>query len=356
MIVVPVNGVMPGNPNYPMDTPENDLPWIDPETGLVERAKSDPSLVKSKLALPTSPQDDTPPPYELGLPSDAPPPGYGPWMNLHRKQPSNAEPVKRSFWRLFPRRRVPSDTPPLGHVTWINKSGKAPACYPAGGPDDWTRRKLVIVGDSGVGKTSAAILWIKGRLPMGYIPSVYENCDRDVTVDSNLVQMSVFDTTGEDCYERLRPLSYPDSHVMMIAYGIDSPQSLRNVIEKWIAEVLHFCAGLPIILVGMKADLRDNPKTVEQLESRGERPVSFKEGYEVAKTIGASAYVECSALTNKGVEEVYEAASRLALGKPRMRRVCGRPFGTSGPVFIAAIILGLLGGLLPRHRARGRNS
>ncbi|KAJ5487851.1 hypothetical protein N7530_002151 [Penicillium desertorum] len=159
------------------------------------------------------------------------------------------------------------------------------------------RRKLVIVGDGACGKTCLLIVFSKGTFPEVYVPTVFENYVADVEVDNKHVELALWDTAGQEDYDRLRPLSYPDSH------------------EKWISEVLHFCQGLPIILVGCKKDLRDDRKTIDELAKTSQRPVSQEQGEEVRKKIGAYKYLECSARTNEGVREVFEAATRAALLK-----------------------------------------
>ncbi|PKX95690.1 Rho family GTPase RHO1 [Aspergillus novofumigatus IBT 16806] len=182
------------------------------------------------------------------------------------------------------------------------------------------RRKLVIVGDGACGKTCLLIVFSKGTFPEVYVPTVFENYVADVEVDGKHVELALWDTAGQEDYDRLRPLSYPDSHVILICFAIDSPDSLDNVQEKWISEVLHFCQGLPIILVGCKKDLRHDPKTIEELHKTSQKPVTpeqiidiFVQGEEVRKKIGAYKYLECSARTNEGVREVFEAATRAAL-------------------------------------------
>ncbi|KAF8519697.1 P-loop containing nucleoside triphosphate hydrolase protein [Gautieria morchelliformis] len=175
------------------------------------------------------------------------------------------------------------------------------------------RRKLVIVGDGACGKTCLLIVFSKGTFPEVYVPTVFENYVADVEVDGKHVELALWDTAGQEDYDRLRPLSYPDSHVILICFAVDSPDSLDNVQEKWISEVMHFCHGLPIILVGCKKDLRRDPKTIEELRKTSQRPVTPEEGMAVAQKIGAKNYLECSAKSGEGVREVFQYATRAAL-------------------------------------------
>lgn len=153
----------------------------------------------------------------------------------------------------------------------------------------------------------------KGTFPEVYVPTVFENYVADVEVDGKHVELALWDTAGQEDYDRLRPLSYPDSHVILICFAVDSPDSLDNVQEKWISEVLHFCQGLPIILVGCKKDLRFDQKTIEELHKTSQKPVTPEQAEDVRKKIGAQKYLECSAKTNEGVREVFEHATRAAL-------------------------------------------
>ncbi|SMN19844.1 similar to Saccharomyces cerevisiae YPR165W RHO1 GTP-binding protein of the rho subfamily of Ras-like proteins, involved in establishment of cell polarity [Maudiozyma saulgeensis] len=175
------------------------------------------------------------------------------------------------------------------------------------------RRKLVIVGDGACGKTCLLIVFSKGQFPEVYVPTVFENYVADVEVDGRRVELALWDTAGQEDYDRLRPLSYPDSNVVLICFSIDLPDSLENVQEKWIAEVLHFCQGVPIILVGCKVDLRNDGQVMEALREVGQQPVSTSDGQAVAEQIGATGYYECSAKTGFGVREVFEAATRASL-------------------------------------------
>jgi small GTP-binding protein len=75
-----------------------------------------------------------------------------------------------------------------------------------------------------------------------YVPTVFENYVADVEVDNKHVELALWDTAGQEDYDRLRPLSYPDSHVILICFAVDSPDSLDNVQEK-VRSRLRFAGG-----------------------------------------------------------------------------------------------------------------
>ena len=155
---------------------------------------------------------------------------------------------------------------------------------------------------------------------------MFENYVADVEVDGKRIELALWDTAGQEDYDRLRPLSYPDSHVILICFAIDQPDSLDNVVEKWVPEVIHFCSHprVPYILVGCKADLRNHRPTLEFLNRAGQRPVTTEQGREVANRVGARMYLECSARTGEGVLQVFQNATRTALlkHKPRKDHIC----------------------------------
>ena len=75
--------------------------------------------------------------------------------------------------------------------------------------------------------------------------------------------------------------------------------------------MIHFCQGLPIILVGCKKDLRDDPRVIEELAKNKQAPVSTAEGEAVAAKIGAYKYIECSAKSGDGVKDTSVSFSSL---------------------------------------------
>ncbi|KAL6483242.1 hypothetical protein MHYP_G00081140 [Metynnis hypsauchen] len=175
------------------------------------------------------------------------------------------------------------------------------------------RKKLVIVGDGACGKTCLLIVFSKDQFPEVYVPTVFENYVADIEVDGKQVELALWDTAGQEDYDRLRPLSYPDTDVILMCFSIDSPDSLENIPEKWTPEVKHFCPNVPIILVGNKKDLRNDEHTRRELAKMKQEPVKAEEGRDMANRINAFGYLECSAKTKDGVREVFEMATRAAL-------------------------------------------
>ncbi|CAH1784969.1 unnamed protein product [Owenia fusiformis] len=127
------------------------------------------------------------------------------------------------------------------------------------------------------------------------------------------VELALWDTAGQEDYDRLRPLSYPDTDVILMCFSIDSPDSLENIPEKWTPEVKHFCPKVPIILVGNKKDLRNDENTKRELMKMKQEPVRPEDARVMSDKIDAFAYLECSAKTKDGVREVFETATRAAL-------------------------------------------
>lgn len=185
------------------------------------------------------------------------------------------------------------------------------------------RKKLVIVGDGACGKTCLLIVFSQDKFPEVYVPTVFENYVADIEVDAKQIELALWDTAGQEDYDRLRPLSYPDTNVLLICYSIDSPDSLENVPEKWVPEVRHFCPNVPFVLVGCKCDLRDDQKTIDELAKSSQKPLSLKEGAEVGLKINAHDHLECSARGKDNVRAVFETATRAALTAKSKKKKAG---------------------------------
>ncbi|CAG7853392.1 GTP-binding protein rhoA AltName: Full=Rho1 protein homolog; Flags: Precursor [Serendipita indica DSM 11827] len=172
------------------------------------------------------------------------------------------------------------------------------------------------------GKTSLVIVHHQGVFPEHFVPTRFESYIADIEVDGRRLELDIWDTAGSEDYDHLRPLSYPYSHVVLICFSIGSPDSLDNVEEKWVPEVLHFCSEpkVPYLIIGCKKDLRGDSRTLETLQRYKLEPVTPEQGQTVADRVGATMYLECSAKTGEGVTEVFEHALRAALLKPSKKK------------------------------------
>ncbi|VDM23676.1 unnamed protein product [Toxocara canis] len=160
-----------------------------------------------------------------------------------------------------------------------------------------TRKKLVIVGDGACGKTSLLLRFCKDEFSEGYVPTVFETYVADITVRNKTVQLSLWDTAGQEDYDRLRPLSYPETDIFLLCFAIDSPDSMENINDKWLPEIRHYCPSVPIVLAGLKKDTRTDWENSVQSDRMKKQFVTSEQGSCLAQMVHAEGYCECSART-----------------------------------------------------------
>ena len=97
-----------------------------------------------------------------------------------------------------------------------------------------------------------------------------------------------------------------------MCFSLEKHDSYENVRKLWYPEVCRICPNTPIILVGTKLDLRDDKETIQMLKERELSPISSTQGLQLAKEIAAVKYIECSALTQRGLKEVFDEAVRAS--------------------------------------------
>jgi len=169
--------------------------------------------------------------------------------------------------------------------------------------DPSANKKLVVVGDGGVGKTCLLIAYTTGAFPGEYIPTVFDIYNATVMVKGRRLNVGLWDTAGQEDYDRLRPLSYPQTDVFLICFDVADRHSFENVRTKWQPELAHHAPGVPFVVVGCKLDLRDENKAA----------VGTHEAVALAEKLGAASYHECSAKTQTGVKHLFDSAHRVML-------------------------------------------
>lgn len=212
--------------------------------------------------------------------------------------------------------------------------------------------KCVVIGDGAVGKTSLLISYTTNTFPQDYVPTVFDNYTTTIslkdpnitensstTIASNTIEthsgptsthsnenlrvfkLNLWDTAGQEEYDRLRPLSYPQTDIFLICFAITEKNSFRNVCDKWLPELklnsniennslFTNYNKLPILLVGTKADLDG---TIPETDSNY---ISKEEIEKCVNDNGFMGYIECSAMTQVGVREVFEKAIESVVFEP----------------------------------------
>ena len=170
------------------------------------------------------------------------------------------------------------------------------------------RAKVVVVGDGACGKTCLLEMYKSKVFPEDYVPTIVDNFVMSEKVDGGEVVLTLWDTSGQDEYDALRPLSYREANLVLICYSIEKKDMLSNVEDKWLVEVQSLCKNAPYFLLGLKSDIRDMSPPEQAANF-----VSTKEGQEMAKKIGAKYFAECSAKLDTNISNLFQEISKYVM-------------------------------------------
>ncbi|CAM9922934.1 unnamed protein product [Bubo scandiacus] len=136
------------------------------------------------------------------------------------------------------------------------------------------------------------------------------------------MKLILFNVAGKNevSYQNLRTVFYTDTDVILMCFSMDRPDSPQNILDFWVPEIKVFCPTVPIILVATKVELRDHESIKKQLTTPGNKPINTAEGKALGASIGAYAYLECSAKTKEGVDTALAIITQCALNEKRMRK------------------------------------
>ena len=170
-----------------------------------------------------------------------------------------------------------------------------------------------------LGKTSLGMVLCGRQFPYEYIPTVFDNTVLSHTFNDRPVTVHLWDTAGPEDYDRLRPLSYPNTNLFLIMFSMVYPSSLDNVSKKWVPEVKLHCPNTPILLVGTKQDLVGDGKIIRKLEQMGQHVVTREEAEQKARECGCVSFVETSAMSGVGVVGLVEGLVKVVAVASEMR-------------------------------------
>lgn len=177
--------------------------------------------------------------------------------------------------------------------------------------------KCVVIGDGAVGKTCMLMSYTMNSYPDDYVPTVFDNYTVPVMLSNTPYYLSLWDTAGQEDYDRLRPLSYPGTDVFVVCFALDNRESFLHIDQKWVPELRHYAKDAPFLLVGLKGDLRSTTHC----------RVMADEIADVAERTKAALYVECSAKHGVNLAQVFEKAlwhgvAARSFVKAKTRRKC----------------------------------
>uniref|UniRef100_A0AAQ4S0N5 Ras homolog family member F n=1 Tax=Gasterosteus aculeatus aculeatus TaxID=481459 RepID=A0AAQ4S0N5_GASAC len=130
--------------------------------------------------------------------------------------------------------------------------------------------------------------------------------------------------SGQEDYDRLRPLSYQEADLILVCFDVTNPTSYENVLIKWHPEVKHFCRDTPVILIGCKTDLRQEEECCRKLKATDQAPITYSQGEEIRQQMNAELYLECSAKHQENVEDIFREATKRTLAFNRKQKNCKR--------------------------------
>jgi small GTP-binding protein len=157
--------------------------------------------------------------------------------------------------------------------------------------------KLLIVGESGVGKTCMLLRFADNLFEPDFLSTIGVDFKvKELLVDNKRVKLQIWDSAGQERFRNITASYYRGSSGIIIVYDVTKSDSFDKVTE-WITEVRRFVPNVPIVLVGNKCDMED------------ERQVPTEDGECLARSQDL-VFLETSAKANTNIEAAFEKLTR----------------------------------------------
>ncbi|XP_013777954.1 ras-related protein Rab-35-like isoform X1 [Limulus polyphemus] len=160
--------------------------------------------------------------------------------------------------------------------------------------------KLLIIGDSGVGKSSLLLRFADNTFTGNYITTIGVDFKiRTIEVDGERVKLQIWDTAGQERFRTITSTYYRGTHGVIVVYDVTNGESFANV-KRWLHEIDQNCDVVNRILVGNKNDDPDNKVVLKEDAQR------------FTDHMGIMLF-ETSAKDNINVEEMFNAITKMVL-------------------------------------------
>ena len=175
---------------------------------------------------------------------------------------------------------------------------------------------VALVGDSACGKTALAVKFTQNLFIDYYSPTEsVEDFSSEIEIRKGIFNLTVLDTSSNN--EDIRPLVYSFSNAVALCFDLTRKETLQSIESKWLPELKRNCPGVPFIIAGCKRDeMCDGPEGCVCEEGTccdlGEEELAA-----LLLRTGASAYLDCSALTDENVEAVFGVAAECVHPKSK---------------------------------------
>lgn len=170
--------------------------------------------------------------------------------------------------------------------------------------------KCVFLGDSKVGKTWLITTFITGENPSDQMSTIFDSFSCNIEIKKKNVDLSLWDTSGDLKYDRIRQLSYPNTDIFFICYAVNSMRSFNNV-RNWYHEIQEIAESnqIPVILVGTKDDVKNDYSEPDI--------VSTEMGRKLSDDCNFHDFIETSSLERKNLYLLFERAVDYKIKKNR---------------------------------------
>ena len=168
------------------------------------------------------------------------------------------------------------------------------------------RKQVILVGDSGCGKSALALRLTHALFAESYIPTAFESLTTDIETSHGNTKLTIQDISGAKERKEVRKLAYEGCDMVLLCFDLTDRSTYESVETRWVPEITSVSPGIPVFIAGCKSD------AVEDVEVVTEQQIE-----ELVVKIGAAGYMKCSALTNENVERIFQDSLEAKVPKQK---------------------------------------